>query len=246
MRAFCAFCTNQDFTCLPAPVQHVTGMCLSCRQPRAAVSMLQTAAQGKSPARPAAARRGVSEVLTCLPCARLLPHLATIHPLRPPGYAAVLLAFTSTMLYTELMPVSYHCSSLGCSSGVFPLHAVLPSVRPPCPTVMGYCVDDDAAIVFVATWSSIKSVAAPGFTKGTCAPVWTMGLSTVCLNVSQALAQSVFCHTLYRCHHSKQYMKHVVLFCRKIALVSWRPLLWPHKQMRCHSYLKMMLVILYG
>lgn len=79
-------------------VQHVTGMCLSCRQPHAAVSMLQTAAQGKSPARPAAARRGVSEVLICLPCVRLLPHMATIRHLKAPGCAAGLQDLISTVL----------------------------------------------------------------------------------------------------------------------------------------------------
>ena len=38
-----------------------------------------------------------------------------------------------------------------------------------------------------------------------------MGLSTVCLNVSQALAKLVFCHTLHRCYHSKRNLKHVVV-----------------------------------
>ncbi len=173
-------------------------MCPSCRQPRAAVSTLQTAAQGKSPARPAAARRGVSEVLICLPCVRLLPHLATIHHPRAPGYAAGLLDFTLTMLYTELMLVAYHCSSLGCYSSDVSWHAVLQSVSPSCIKVMGHGVDGHAAFVFVATWSSITSVAAPGVTKSTCAPALPMGLSTVCLNVSQALAKLVFCHALHR------------------------------------------------
>ena len=140
-------------------------MCPSCRQPRAAVSTLQTAAQGKSPARPAAARRGVSEVLICLPCARLLPHLATIHRLRAPGYAAGLLDFSSTMLYTELMPVPYHCSSLGCYSGGVSLHAVLPSVSPSCSIVMGHGVDGDDAFEFMAIRSSITSVAVPGLLR---------------------------------------------------------------------------------
>lgn len=75
---------------------------------------------------------------------------------------------------------------------------------------MGHCVDA-VLFVFVATRSSIRSVAAPGVTKSTCEPALTMRLSTVCVNVSQTLAKLVFCYTLHRYYHSSRYLKHLTL-----------------------------------